>query len=286
MKPNIIVSLAVLFLLGQATPSAHASDLPLTSENFEGASWNFNFGPTPFDLPLPASEGRSIFASTDFSWRQVRSRQQFTGPWILDAEVLPRLQSGGVNGDWGYVGFGTGWARYQGQWAGLVVHDGTAYAYEINRPNVDPVGITTQMIPIGDYRPGVPIEVTVDLLPGGHIRIQGPGIAGNLTLSVPAIETRTVLAVANSIDGIELASIQTTELTAPIDPPVELEVYAGITVLGEVGGRYAIESKDSINQPGAWNLLTTLTLTGNRQVFIDVSSARVPSRVYRSRRLP
>lgn len=63
---------------------------------------------------------------------------------------------------------------------------------------------------------------------------------------------------------------------------VELQIFAGLSIRGEVGQVYRIEYQDSLTQPPTWQPLKTLTLQSTSEVFIDYDSPGVAKRFYRA----
>ncbi len=189
-----------------------------------------------------------------------------------------------MNGDWAYVGIGDAWARYEGLWVGLVLHDGKAYAYEINRRSGNDQGITVQEVELGSYTSGQAITATLEILAGGHVAMSGPGFNGVLTPSAALASYHLVLAVKDSADGFEVGAISTEEVKGPHQPVVQLAMYAGITVRGEIGASYTIEATADLSGQGGWAEVQIVTLTASTYLFVDTSSAAATRKYYRARR--
>jgi len=71
-------------------------------------------------------------------------------------------------------------------------------------------------------------------------------------------------------------------MVAPGGATLGIDMYAGLTIAGEVGRTYRVESKDELTPGASWVALTNLVLTQTPYLWIDVSSASVPRRVYRA----
>jgi hypothetical protein len=70
-----------------------------------------------------------------------------------------------------------------------------------------------------------------------------------------------------------------------LDPVLATALYTVVQVRGEVGGKYQIEYKNQA-EAAAWLPLSTVTLTQNPQLVLDVESVTNRYRIYRANRLP
>jgi hypothetical protein len=61
-----------------------------------------------------------------------------------------------------------------------------------------------------------------------------------------------------------------------------LQMYAGLTIDGQMGQNYRIEYIEAINQATNWQVLTNVTLSSTPYLFIDVDSPKSPVRFYRA----
>ncbi len=70
-----------------------------------------------------------------------------------------------------------------------------------------------------------------------------------------------------------------------LDPLLATALYTVVQVRGEVGGKYQIEYKNQA-EAAAWLPLSTVMLTQNPQLVLDVESVTNRYRIYRATRLP
>ncbi|KAB2668006.1 MAG: hypothetical protein DVB31_06890 [Verrucomicrobia bacterium] len=66
---------------------------------------------------------------------------------------------------------------------------------------------------------------------------------------------------------------------------IAIQFYAGILVVGEVGHTYEILKKDALGAPD-WTVAATVTLTQSSQLWFDLESPGVPTRMYSFRTKP
>lgn len=64
---------------------------------------------------------------------------------------------------------------------------------------------------------------------------------------------------------------------------LRIDLYAVLTVTGEVGKKYQLEYQASLNAGGPWEFLAEITLAEPRQLFIDLTGPATASRFYRVR---
>lgn len=107
--------------------------------------------------------------------------------------------------------------------------------------------------------------------------------AATLTLtSLDAADTGAYRVLVRNAFGEAFSAEATVTV---LDPEIAVQRYAGITVSGAVGGRYAIQASPSLVTP-SWSPLTVLTLTNTSQVWMDMESGtNTGPRFYRSVRL-
>jgi outer membrane protein assembly factor BamB len=65
-----------------------------------------------------------------------------------------------------------------------------------------------------------------------------------------------------------------------------INLYAGITLTGNIGTTYRIETTTSLSEASVWQPLTTITLDRTPYLFIDIESTNHPRRFYRAIQLP
>jgi hypothetical protein len=58
-------------------------------------------------------------------------------------------------------------------------------------------------------------------------------------------------------------------------------MYPGMTILGEPGSQFEIQSADSVDS-AEWNTLTNLTLEGSSTIWFDTSATNAGRRFYRA----
>lgn len=64
---------------------------------------------------------------------------------------------------------------------------------------------------------------------------------------------------------------------------LRIDLYAVLTVTGEVGKKYRLEYQASLNAGGPWEFLAEITLAEPRQLFIDLTGPATANRFYRVR---
>jgi formylglycine-generating enzyme len=74
-------------------------------------------------------------------------------------------------------------------------------------------------------------------------------------------------------------------IQAQIDPTLELRMYAGITITGEVGTAYSIQWTTNVLDPNGWMTLTNLVLLASPTVYYDADSPSRVKRFYRTIRV-
>lgn len=70
-------------------------------------------------------------------------------------------------------------------------------------------------------------------------------------------------------------------VVTPLPSVVELNMYPGMSILGEPGSQFEIQSADSV-EAAEWNTLTNLTLEGSRLIWFDTSATNASRRFYRA----
>jgi hypothetical protein len=66
----------------------------------------------------------------------------------------------------------------------------------------------------------------------------------------------------------------------------DLQMFAGLIVIGPVGGQYELEYSDALAQPVVWQPWQTAILTNNIRVFLDLDSSAQAKRFYRAVLVP
>ena len=69
---------------------------------------------------------------------------------------------------------------------------------------------------------------------------------------------------------------------APPPPSVAIQMYAGLTISGQIGATYQIQYSPKLNSPTNWATLTNLTLPSSPYLFFDAASASRPVSFYRA----
>ena len=123
------------------------------------------------------------------------------------------------------------------------------------------------------------------LVPDANIEISGTGELR--TIRITPVEgnfgTTRITITATDSDGSSstrefLFTVEETET----QPRVLVELVPSLTVQGEVGERYHLQSSPKATG-GEWTTLTTVTLTNAvQQVFVDVDAANAADRYYRA----
>jgi hypothetical protein len=122
---------------------------------------------------------------------------------------------------------------------------------------------------------------------GGALNYQwqfnGTNIAGatgsSLTLTnVSAAQAGAYTVIVSNVAGMVPSSTATLSLLG-------LNMYAGLTIFGKVGGVYEIDYRTNLSSSN-WTVLTNVTLTTSPYLFFDATSQNVQIRFYRSFLLP
>jgi hypothetical protein len=85
--------------------------------------------------------------------------------------------------------------------------------------------------------------------------------------------------ISNSISSV---TSRVAQLTVAF---LDIDMYAGIKILGVPGRTYRIEATPASGAPN-WQTLTNLVLPSNPYIWIDYESPDVPARLYRAAELP
>lgn len=107
--------------------------------------------------------------------------------------------------------------------------------------------------------------------------------ATNTSYSIPQVTTGDVggyrVVITNSF-GVVTSRV--AQLTVAF---LDIDLYAGIKVLGVAGRTYRIEATPASGTPN-WQVLTNLVLPTNPYIWIDYESPLTPARLYRASELP
>lgn len=79
----------------------------------------------------------------------------------------------------------------------------------------------------------------------------------------------------------ETNTVNYVEVVRP-NPVLALNLYAGLTIKGQIGVTYQIQRATHLDSPNNWSVLTNLTLPSSPYLFIDTSSAGRGSGFYRA----
>jgi len=90
----------------------------------------------------------------------------------------------------------------------------------------------------------------------------------------------TNLGTQSSNIGID--NIHFSELLAS-DSFLEMGLYPGVTLYGEIGQTYQIDYTDFLGEGTVWLPLTSVVLTNSPQIYIDIDGAGKPRRFYQVR---
>ncbi len=150
---------------------------------------------------------------------------------------------------------------------------------------VAPPNISTQ--PMNATAPGngsVTLGVTAT---GGGLsyqwRLNGTNLAGatssTLTLnSLNASQAGVYTVVVSNAAGSVTSSAATLSL-------LNLNMFAGLTIVGQLGGNYQIDYRNNLNNTN-WFNLTNVVLPSSPYLFIDTASPQYPQRFYRAVLVP
>lgn len=208
------------------------------------------------------------------------------------------VYSNGVMSDLnGRVPPGSGWELQQanavndaGQVVGFGLVAGSQHAFLLSPPGLEPAPIVTVQ-PVG-----AALVVASDFTlrveaQGGTLSYQwqkeGVDIPGATESSLAITHATALAAGTYRVIVINTAGRRTISNEAVItvfDPRLAVALYAGITVEGEVGAKYRIDSRIDADA-GDWVTLTTLQLTNRRQLYLDLDTPQHPRRIYRAVRV-
>lgn len=110
-------------------------------------------------------------------------------------------------------------------------------------------------------------------------RLNGTNLAGangaSLTLSgLDASQAGVYSVVVSNVAGVVTSSAATLSL-------LNLHMYAGLTIVGQVGGTYQIDYRNDLNSTN-WFNLTNVVLPSSPYLFIDPASPQHAQRFYRA----
>jgi hypothetical protein len=102
-----------------------------------------------------------------------------------------------------------------------------------------------------------------------------------ILLAVRLTNSGTYYVKVSNIGG-STNSNPATLLVKPVPAELGIELYAGLTVTGTVGGTYIIQYTTNFKEPRVWWDLTNLTLTKSPEFWLDPTPANKPRRFYRA----
>ena len=192
---------------------------------------------------------------------------------------------------------GSGWELQQanginmaGQVVGYGLYQGAQHAFVLSPTDLQPPPVITVQ-PVGGEVPiGGSLTLSVEATSGplfyqwlkDRVNLSG---ATNQTL--PLTHANAFIAGLYRVVVSNASGQQAVSLDAAVtvfDPKLLIATYAGITVQGEVGGKYRLDYAPQASST-TWTELTTLQLTNSTQVYIDFDSPMHPQRVYRAVRV-
>ena len=114
-------------------------------------------------------------------------------------------------------------------------------------------------------------------------RLNGTNLLGSngpaLTLNnLGASQAGVYSVVVSNAAGMVTSSSATLSL-------LNLNMYAGLTIVGQVGGNYQIDYRNDLNNPN-WTNLTNVVLPSSPYLFIDTASSQYSQRFYRAVLVP
>jgi hypothetical protein len=95
------------------------------------------------------------------------------------------------------------------------------------------------------------------------------------------LDSLFVFPAGNSVDELRISNVQRTNFNLPACPfSMDLKMFAGITINGQLGGTYTIQATPSLGPPN-WTTLTNIALPTLPYTFIDYRSATNARQFYR-----
>ena len=170
-----------------------------SSSSWEGQKWCQNVSQGAWTPTV--SGGIADMKTSDLCWGQIRTKQLWTPGTTVQIDMVPYLQSGGVNGDEAYIAFGSPWTGYPSgsDAAGVMFDNGKMYAWSKTQ---------NKKTTIGSYTTGKKIRVTLSWSTGGTMTISGD--LGSATFADTVLQKSSLyLVIANkdSSDGIALDQV-------------------------------------------------------------------------------
>ncbi len=243
-------------------------------------AWHTNFAPLPTgrrQMAVAADEGSGkIFAASGYNNTYSSALEIFTAPneviWSSGSPAVASLNANGLA-------------------TGLSVGSSTITATAGNLAAstpltvVAPPAITNQPVNVTAAANGM-VTLSVGATGGGlsyQWRLNGTNLVGvtgaTLTLSsLNASQAGVYSVVVSNAAGTVISANATLSL-------LSLNMYAGLTIVGAVGGNYQIDYRNDLNNTN-WLNLTNVVLPSSPYLFIDPASPQHPTRFYRAVLVP
>lgn len=159
---------------------------------WEGYWWSQNVAQSAW---FPPSGSPVDFGIDNYSWGQIRTKNTLPDGTAMGFDVTMSLNSGGINGNMAYFGFGDQWVLYGGSFYGVKFYSGNVMLSKIVN------GGSEEQTIIGSYVPGDRIVFWVWLTPDGSVQVSSPTFSGTLTPVNPLASGHCMMAVANATPG-------------------------------------------------------------------------------------
>ena len=116
-----------------------------------------------------------------------------------------------------------------------------------------------------------------------------PGATNAVLMLSPLKEsdaaTYTVQVDNGTIKALSMPAVLTV-LPPQLPPQLEVQLYAGVSVTGQLGAKYQIQRTDKITEPLHWNVVTNIVMESANFIWIDMGTASVRQHFYRAVVLP
>jgi hypothetical protein len=156
-------------------------------------------------------------------------------------------------------------------------------------------GISGNTLLTVDIKPTISINpINTTFSPGGTTILSVGANGGNLTYQWQLNGTNIAGATSSSYTLTNLDSSQvgtytvivgnvagTTTSSAAFLSLFSLKMYAGLTIVGQIGANYEIDYQNSLSGTG-WTVLTNIVLSTSPYFYVDMSSPVSSSRFYRA----
>lgn len=204
MKKKFLVFWLVVIqaILGSVIIGQTTSYYPISSTLWEGNSYSGN---VPLGSWMPTQGSNSTnFSYDDYSWGQVHTKNYISKGSTVQFTTQLLLNSGGVNRDEAYFGFGEKWAAYDGNAAGICFSNKTIYTFKtISSTSVYP----TLLQSIGTYTTNENITFSLTLNNDGTITYNIKGATGTFNPGLNISSYRIMMTCANTQDGFNISAV-------------------------------------------------------------------------------